>query len=303
MSDDGIKVRGIGPYLFILPMVIGISIFGFYALFYVFRLSLFKSTLLTSEYVGLKNYTYIFKEKWFLTSLMHTLYYALWSVPLNLIVGLTLAFALHKKMKFGTMFRFIYLLPWVSSTVIVALIFRYIFNPEWGIMNWFLGIFGINKIMWTENYLMAIPVIATMGAWQNAGFGMIIFLGAITSIPKQIFEASDLDGCNEFKKFWYITIPLLKPVIFFYLVISLITAFQVFDAVYAFLEGTPGAGAWTIFTSPIQVSAYFVYSVGFKMFSFGRSAAMGIVMFAIVLTIIIIQKFSLGKNYNFLGKN
>ena len=303
MNDDGIRVKGIGPYLFILPMVVGISIFGFYALFYVFRLSFFKSTLLTSEYVGLDNYFYIFKEKWFLSSLIHTLYYAMWSVPLNLLVGLTLAFALYKKMRFGTLFRFIYLLPWVSSTVIVALIFRYVFNPEWGLVNWFLGLFGIGKIMWTQSYLLAIPVIATMGAWQSAGFGMIIFLGAINSIPKEIFEAADLDGCNEIQKFYHVTMPLLKPIIFFYLVISLITAFQVFDAVYAFLEGVPGMSSWAIFTSPVQICSYFIYQVGFGMFSFGRSSAMGIVMFAVVVILLAMQKFLLGKNYNFLGRN
>ena len=303
MNDDGIRVKGIGPYLFILPMVIGISIFGFYAFFYVLRLSFYKSTLLTSEFIGLKNYSYIFREKWFTISLIHTLYYALWSVPLNLFIGLTLALALYKKMKFGTLFRFIYLLPWVSSTVIIALIFRYVFNPEWGLINWFLGLFGIGKIMWTESYLLAIPVIATIGAWQSAGFGMIIFFGAISSIPRGIFEAADLDGCNEIKKFWHITIPLLKPIIFFYLVISLVTSFQVFDAVYAFLEGMPGTSAWTIFTSPVQICSYFIYLVGFGMFSFGKSSAMGMTMFVIVLGILLMQKFLLGKEYNFLGRN
>ena len=288
--NQGVRVKGIIPYLFILPILVGVGVFGFYCVAHVVLLSFTKTNLINSENVGFANYIYIFKERWFWMALSHTLYYAAWVVPLNLMVGMGLALMMSKKVMGGTVFRFIYLLPWVSSIVIIALVFRYIFNPEWGIANWFLTRLGFDKIMWTEGPIHAIPVVAMMEAWQNMGFGMIIFLGGMTSIKKEVLEAASLDGANEIKRFFHIIIPLLKPTIFFYLVISLIQAFQVFDGVYAFVEGLRGTQATEIFTSPILVSSYFVYLTGFRLFEFGRASAMAVCLFFVVLGIIGLQK-------------
>ena len=297
MSEAGIRARGIAPYLFILPLAAGIGIFGFGCLVYVCKLSLTRTDLMSSEYVGLRNYFLVlFENKWFLTSLFHTMYYALWVVPLNLCLGLGLALVTYQRMKFGTLFRCIFLLPWISSVVITALVFRYIFNPEWGILNWFLGLLGIGKIMWTEHYSCAIPAVAIMNAWQSMGFGMIVFLGGINSIPRQIFEAADLDGATELKKFWHVTVPLLKPTIFFYLAISVIFAFQVFDSVYAFIEGARSGGQCPeLFTSPILVCSYTIYTMGFSLFTFGQASAMAVMMFLVVFLIIMLQRHFLGR--------
>lgn len=295
MNATGIQAKGVAPYLFILPIAIGVGIFGFYCLIQVFRMSLTQSTLLVSNYVGIRNYIQIFKEGWFLVALSHTFYYALWVVPLNLIVGIGLGLIMFRKIRLRGVFRFIYLLPWISSPVIVALIFRYIFNPEWGVANWFLVHIGLPKIMWTERALYAIPVVALIQVWQSMGFGMIIFLGALGGIKNEVLEAASLEGANWFQIIIHITIPLLKPAIFFYLVISLIMAFQAFDAVYAFVEGVYGAGTFHVFTSPVLVSSYFIYLTAFRYFMFGSAAAMAISLFLVVSGIIILQRFLMGK--------
>lgn len=297
MNSTGIRVKGIMPYLFLLPMLIGVGIFGFGCFIYVLGLSFTKTNLLISQFVGLDNYYYVlFKKPWFSTALLHTVYYAVWTIPLKLSVALGLALLLYRKMRFGSFFRFAYLMPWVSSAVIIALVFKYIFNSQFGIVNWFLGQFGFDKVLWTKNFLVAVPVIALMESWQHMGFGMLLFLGALNTIPREIEEASSLEGASNLKRFYYITLPLLKPTIFFYLVVSLIGAFSVFDTVYGFLEGDPGgAQASQIFNSPVLVCSYLVYLMGFRMFAFGRAAAIAIMMFILVLSAILVQHRLLGK--------
>lgn len=293
----GIPIKGIAPYLFILPIVAGIGIFGFACFVYVLWLSFTRTTLLSpSEWVGLNNYIYVlFKSKYFLISLIHTMYYAVWAVPLNLLVGLGLGLSMSEKMKGGVFFRLAYLLPWVSSTVIIALIFRYIFNSEWGIVNWILNFSGFRKVMWGESLMTVLPVLATMTAWQSMGFGMIIFLGAISSIPKEILEAANLEGASRGQAVRYITLPLLKSTIFFYLVISVIGAFQVFDSVYVFLEGDYAQQAYVNLNSPGLVCAYFTYMIAFRELRFGVASAMAILMFLVTLLVILMQRHFIGK--------
>jgi len=298
--EIGIDVKGIAPYLFISPIAIGVGILSFVCFVYVIRLSFMKSDLLSlPTFVGLKNYVYIlFKRKWFVMALSHTLYYAVFAVPLNLIIGLGLGVAMYRKIKFGTFFRVAYLIPWVCSGIIIALTFRYIFNPQWGIVNIILGALGFEKIIWTETKT-AIPIVALMGSWQSMGFGMIIFLGAITAIPKDIFEAASLEGANELQIFRYITLPLLRPTIFFYMVISCIGAFNVFDTIYAFVEGEMGTFTTTALSSPIMTCTYFCYQMAFKSFCFGRSSATAILMFLFTLVAILIQRHFIGRKVTY----
>lgn len=294
----GIPIEGITPYLFILPLVMGIGVFGFICFAYVVRLSFMKSNLVSpAQWVGLKNYfELLFENKWFWTCLFHTSYYALWSVPLGFITGLGIALAVQKKIKGGAIFRTIYLLPWISSGIIIALIFRYMFNPEWGIVNWVVERIGFDKVMWTESMKTAIPVVAGIGAWQGMGFGMIIFTGAVSAIPKEIYEASILEGTNRWQMLYHITLPLIKSTIFFYLVVSVIGAFQVFDIIYGFVEGSEASAGVTLpITTPMLTSSYFTYLISFRHMQFGKGAAMGMLMFLIVLAIILVQRRFIGR--------
>jgi len=163
------------------------------------------------------------------------------------------------------------------------------------VVNWFLVSIGLPKIMWTERALYAVPVVALIQVWQSMGFGMIIFLGALAGLKREVMEAASLEGANWFQVAIHIVIPLLKPVIFFYIVISLITAFNAFDTVYAFVEGIYGVASWHAFTSPVLVSSYFIYLTAFRHFAFGSAAAMAICIFLIVSSIIILQRFLMGR--------
>lgn len=294
-KEMGIEVKGISPYLFILPIAIGVGVLGFACFIYVIRLSFMKVDLLSvPTFVGLKNYIYaLFTRKWFIMSLSHTLYYVVVAVPLNLVIGVGLGVAMYRKIKFGAFFRVAYLIPWVCSGIIIALIFRYIFNPQWGIVNIILGALGFEKIIWTGTKT-AIPIVALMGSWQSMGLGMIIFLGAITAIPKDIFQAASLEGANGLQIFRRITLPLLKPTIFFYVVITTVGAFSVFDTIYGFVEGQLGSRELAL-SSPVMTSTFFCYQMAFGVFAFGRSSAIAILMFLVTLVVILLQRHFIGR--------
>jgi len=293
----GIPVKGIAPFLFILPILIGTGIFSFSCFLYVIRLSFLESNLFgSSAFIGLKNYYYLlFESEYFYVALIHTLYYALCSVPLNLFVGLSLGFAMYSKIKYGSFFRFVYLIPWVSSGVIVALIFKYAFSPHWGIVNWLLGNLGFEEIRWFKQAETTIPIAATMGAWQTMGLGMIIFLGAINSIPKNLSEAASLEGASTLQIIRYIILPLIKPTIFFYLVFCFINAFQVFNVIYIFMQGVVGPDDAMGLRGATLTSAYFTYILAFRGSQFGRASATAILMFLIMLSALLIQRRFIGR--------
>lgn len=295
-SKVGIEVKGIKPLLFILPILIGVGIFSFYCFVYVIRLSFLKTTMLTpGVFIGFKNYFFLlFESRYFLTALSHTLYYVLWSVPLDLFVGLSLGFAMHSKIKYGSFFRFTYLLPWIASGVIVALIFKYAFNTNYGVINWLLVNLGFEKVRWFNSMKTAMPVAALMGAWKGMGFAMIIFLGALNAIPKNLSQAASIEGASTLQIIRYIMLPLIKPTIFFYLVITFIGAFQVFDSIFIFMQTQMAHDALGL-QSSILTSAYFTYVLAFGSMQFGRAAAMAVLMFLMMLGAVLLQRHFLGK--------
>lgn len=295
-SEIGIDVGRITPLLFVLPIIVGVGIFSFYCFIYVIRLSFLQTTMLTpGRFVGLKNYYYLlFESKFFLTALYHTLYYVLWSVPLNLFVGLSLGFAMHSKIKYGSFFRFTYLLPWIASGVIIALVFKYIFSTNYGIVNWVLINLGFEKVRWFGSMKTVVPIAALMGAWQGMGFAMIIFLGAISAIPKSFSDAAKLEGANVLQIIRYIMLPLIKPTIFFYLVICFIGAFQVFDPIFIFMQQQM-TGSELGLQSNTLTSAYFTYVLAFGGMQFGRASALAILLFLMILAATLIQRHFIGK--------
>lgn len=295
-SKIGIEVKGIKPFLFILPTLIGVGVFSFACFVYVIRMSFLETTMLTpGKFVGLGNYYFLlFKSRYFLIALQHTLYYVLWSVPLDLFVGLSLGFAMHSKIKYGSYFRFTYLVPWVASGVICALVFKYAFNTNYGIVNWVLVNLGFEKVRWFANMKTAVPVAALMGAWKGMGFAMIIFLGALNAIPKNLSQAASIEGASTLQIIRYIMLPLVKPTIFFYLVVCFIGAFQVFDSIYIFMQQQMTHSELGL-QSSILTSAYFTYVLAFGSMQFGRAAAMAILMFLIMLGAVLLQRHFIGK--------
>jgi multiple sugar transport system permease protein len=261
-------------YLFISPWIIGFLIFTAGALAGSFGISLTKFSMVgPPEYVGLGNYQYMFDDEFFWKSLRVTLYYLL-NVPLNLVLGLLLALLLNQKIKGMSIFRTIFYLPSVTAGVAVALLWMWVFNPRFGVINVMLAKIGILGPAWLGSETWAMPALIIMSIW-GVGGGMLIYLGALQSIPTHLYEAATLDGAGGWRKFLNITVPMITPVLLLNLIIGVIASFQVFTQAFVMTKGGPNYA--TLFY------VLYLYQQAFQWFNMGYAAALAWVLFLVIL--------------------
>lgn len=269
-------------YLMIAPMVIGLGVFFYLALGASFFISLTEWDILTPlEWVGLANYRELFADPTFLRALWNTTYYTLLSVPLGLVVSLVLAVALSTNLRFRNVYRLIFFLPVLTMPVAIGIVWNWIYNPDFGPLSQLLNLVGAPRIRWLTDPTFAMPALVIMAVWQGSGYGMIIFLAGLQNIPKEFYEAAQIDGASGWHRFLYITLPLLSPTVFFVAVTSLIGAFQVFDIVYAMTAGTA--------SDTLRTVVYMIYEEGFRFFRMGSASAIAWVLFALILIVTAVQ--------------
>ena len=277
--------RNIEGYLFISPWIIGFVVFTAGALLGSFSISLTKWNIVgTPEFVGLENYQTMVEDRFFWQSIKVTLYYLL-NVPLNVVLGLLLALLLNQKVKGLSVFRTIFFLPSVASGVAVSLLWMWIFNPRFGIINVLLKKIGIIGPLWLGSEAWAIPALIIMSIW-GVGGGMLIYLGALQGIPTAFYEAATLDGAGAWKKLLHITVPMITPVLLLNLVMGVIVSFQVFTQAYVMTDGGPNYA--TLFY------VLHLYQQAFVWFNMGYASALSWVLFLIILvfTVIILKTSS-----------
>ena len=277
--------RNIEGYLFISPWIIGFVVFTAGALLGSFSISLTKWNIVgTPEFVGLANYQKMVEDRFFWQSIKVTLYYLL-NVPLNVVLGLLLALLLNQKVKGLSVFRTIFFLPSVASGVAVSLLWMWIFNPRFGIINVLLKKIGIIGPLWLGSEAWAIPALIIMSIW-GVGGGMLIYLGALQGIPTAFYEAATLDGAGAWKKLLHITVPMITPVLLLNLVMGVIVSFQVFTQAYVMTDGGPNYA--TLFY------VMHLYQQAFVWFNMGYASALSWVLFLIILvfTVIILKTSS-----------
>ena len=232
-------------------------------------------------FLGLENYQTLIKDGDFWDALRHTLFFIVGYIPLVLVSGLGVALLMNQKLIGRTFFRGAFFMPVISAWVAVALMWTWIFNPKFGIINYLLGLIGITGPTWLYDPNWAMPAIILTSVWKDTGFIMILFLSSLQSIPNEYYEAAALDGANNWAKFRYITLPLLSPTVFFTLIISLINSFQVFDQVWIMTEGGP-AGATTVLVQQIVNNS-------FRYGRMGYAATLSWILFLIVFAVTIFQ--------------
>jgi multiple sugar transport system permease protein len=269
-------------YVFISPWIIGFILFtlGPMIASLVFSVSDYK-VISPPVFLGLDNYIKIFtNDPDFWHSLGITATYAAIAIPLNLVFGFALAYLLNQKVPGMSVWRTIFYIPSVLAGVAVAILWGLIFNPKFGILNWFLGLFGINGPGWLSSPDWALAALILMSLW-GVGGGMIIYLSGLQSIPTTLYEAAQLDGANGGQQFFRITVPLMSPVILYNLVIGIIGTFQYFTEVYVLtsgLTGGPGGPA----KSTLFYNVY-LYSNAFRYMDMGYASALAWILFVIVL--------------------
>ncbi len=264
-------------YLCLLPWILGFIFFsvGPAVASLVLSLSDYNILLSSSGWIGLENYGRLLHDPLFWQSLKVTVFYTAGAIPLGLTISLVLALLMNQKLKAIALFRTIYYLPMLVGGVAVALLWQWIFNPNFGIINWVLWeLFRVIGPDWLLSETWTVPAFIIMSLWTT-GAGMIIFLAGLQGIPMALYEAAEIDGANWWKKFWRITIPMISPVIFFNLVMGLIGSFQIFTQSYIMTNG-----------GPHNASLFYVlylFFKGFQDYEMGYASALAWVLFIVIL--------------------
>ena len=245
------------------------------------------------EWIGINNYRDMFLEdKLFARSMVQTGYYTLVSVPLGMVTSLLAAALVNQKLKFMTFYRTVFFLPGITSIVAVAMVWLWLYNPDFGVINWLLEFVGIRGPAWLGSTKWAMPAVIIFGVWRGLGYNMVIFLAGLQGIPDVYYEAAEVDGASRFRRFWHITLPLLSPTTFFVLIISLIGSFQVFEQTYVLTQGGPAYATMTI--------AYYIFLQAFQWFHMGIASALSFVLFLAVMVVTAIQ-FGLQRRWVHYG--
>lgn len=270
--------ENIAGWIFILPALLGTLIFIIIPVICSFGLSFAKWDLLNPiEFAGLENYREIFTEPLFGKILLNTIVFALSSSVLGVIIPLILAVLLNSKIRGSEFFKTAYFLPFITPMIVIGIVWQWIFDPNIGILNKFLHL----HINWLYDTNFALPALIAVSVWKLIGYNMIIFLSSLSGISNSMFEAAKIDGAGPVKTFLYVTVPLLSPTIFFVVIITAISSFQVFDLIYLMTQGGP--------LDSTNVLVYAIYKNAFEYFNVGKASAIAYVLFVIILVLTLIQ--------------
>lgn len=269
--------------IFLLPSLLGLLVFKIGAMLYSLYISFTDWNLFAKpNFVGLQNYIDILNDKDVYLALKNTLYFIVGYLPLVIIVSLSIALLLNKKLKGVKVYRGIFFLSVITSWVAISMIWKGMLNPEFGIINSILGVFGIGGPAWLQDPKYVMPAIIMTSVWKDAGFLAVIFLGGLQGIPRDYYEAAEVDGVSRWKKFIKITLPLLSPTTFYILILSVINSFQIFDQVLIMTSGEPTAEL-----VPVMVTQIYRYS--FQYQQMGYATALSWILFGIIILVTIAQ--------------
>ncbi len=276
--DKFLNNQNFAAVIFILPAIFGTFIFIIIPVICSFGLSFAKWDLLNPiEWAGFANYLELFKSELFYKIFLNTVIFALSVSILGVIIPLILASILNSKIRGSEFYKTAYFLPFITPMVVIGIVWAWIFDPNIGLLSQVLHL----HINWLYDSKFAMPALIIVSVWKLIGYNMIIFLSSLSSISQSMFEAAKIDGANAFQTFKNVTVPLLSPTIFFVVIITAISSFQVFDLIYLMTQGGP-------FDST-NVLVYAIYKEAFEYFNVGKASAIAYVLFAVILILTLIQ--------------
>ncbi|KAE8560295.1 carbohydrate ABC transporter permease [Paenibacillus polymyxa] len=286
------KHQALWGYLFIGPQFLGLLCFSLLPLLYAFYLSFVNwDGFGVPLFVGLDNFKGQLSDPDFWKALINTVYYMVLVIPVGIVLALLVAIVLNK-VKGREIYRLFFFMPVVTSSVSVGVIWMWILNGEFGILNHLLRAIGIVGPMWLTDTHWVIPSIALLSIWLGLGYNMVIFLAGLQGISKSYYEAAEIDGASKFQQLRYITLPLLSPTTFFVTIMMVISSFQVFDQAFVMTNGGPAKASYTL--------VYHIYDQAFIDFTMGESAAAAMILFVIILIFTLLQ-FKMQKRWVHYG--
>lgn len=269
----------------VFPTILGLIVLNIIPIFQTLYLSFFKSGAFGKGniFVGLENYKKLLADEQVWYAVRNTIGYTCLVVPITVILALLLAVALNGKLKGKGVYRTIYFIPMVAAPAAVTMVWKWLYNNQYGLLNHFLKSIGIKGINWIDDPHVALIAIALIGIWSTVGYSMVLLLAGLQEIPKDYYEASDIDGASRTFQFFHITLPLVSPTLFFVLVTSIITAMQVFDVIYMMIDVTSPS-----YNSTVSL-VYLFYNNSFKYSNKGYGSAIVMLLLAIIMVITVIQ--------------
>jgi len=265
------------------PYILHFLVFVAFPVIFSFILMFHRWNIISPmEYVGLKNFSFLFQDELFFKSIFNTFTFLIIHIPLQIAVALLLAELLNQKIKFRAFFRAAYFLPVVISGVVVTILWQQLYGLDMGLFNRILVFLGLGKVGWLTNPFVAMPSIAIMATWKNVGLYVVLFLVGLQGVPPHYYEAADIDGASHWQKFRYITLPEINPTIFMVVILSTLGGFSLFIEPYIMTGGGP-------LNSTISAMLY-IYKQGFTFYHMGYAAALGFFFAGIIMIVVVIQK-------------
>lgn len=269
--------------LLIGPNLLLFSVFTYWPLLYNAYLSVVRWNFLrpSKPFVGLANYAAVFGSARFWEIVLNTLTFTLWSVGLTLVLGLTAALLLNQPLRYRNTARAVLFSPTVMSGAVVAVVWSYIFDPRYGLLDQLLGLIGLSSPDWLNDPRWAMPAVIIVYVWKNLGYAVVIYLAGLQGIPRELYDAARVDGAGPWDRLRHVTLPGLSPVAFFLSVTSLLATFQAFDIINVLTDGGPVIATTTL--------VFHLYQLGFVSYDAGQAGVVAMVLFAIMLVLTLIQ--------------
>ncbi len=272
-------------WFMVAPTIIGLIVLNIIPIFQTLYLSFFKSGAFGkgNVFVGLDNYRKLLADEQVWCAVRNTLLYTCLVVPITVIIALLLAVVLNGKIKGKGIYRTIYFIPMVAAPAAVTMVWKWLYNNQYGLINHVLKSMGLKGVNWIDDPNVAMVSIVIIGIWSTVGYSMVLLLAGLQEIPRDYYEAANIDGANAVKQFFSITIPLISPTLFFVLVTSIITAMQVFDVIYMMIDVTSPS-----YDSTVSL-VYLFYNNSFKYSNKGYGSAIVMLLLLIIMIITVIQ--------------
>lgn len=275
-------------YLYIMPSVIIMLIFTVYPLIKAFAMSFCEDYSIIDgsfDAVNMENYIELFKDDDFHKALINTTIYVIFVVPFSIILSLIFAVLINSSGKLKGMFQTLYFLPYVTSVIAIGIVWSWIFNSNYGLLNYFLSLFGIEAIPWLNSPDYALWALIIFSIWKSMAFNILIFLAGLQSIPQDIYQAARIDSTPRLRVFFKITVPQLSPIIIYAVLIAVINSFKVYNEVFSLFQGKGGPA-----NSAITI-VFYIYNKFYNSYDYGVASAAAVVLFVIIFTLTMLQRF------------
>ena len=280
--------KTLSSYLLVSPYLLHIIVFVIFPVGFSIFLSFHDWNIIgPMKYIGADNYKKLLQDQYFLLSLRNTLVFIVIHIPLQLIIALGLAVTLNQKLWFRAFYRGAFFMPVVVSGVVVTIMWQQLYGYELGTINTFLSWLGFEKVGWLIDPVWAMPSIAIMATWKNVGLYIILFLVGLQSVPRSLYEASELEGASRWQQFWYITLPAINPTVVMVMLLSTIGGFSLFIEPYVMTGGGP--------LNSTLSSVLYIYKQGFFYYHMGYAATLGLVLALIILFFVFLQRVIIEK--------